>query len=82
MSYLAHRKEFGPYIDATPASDGEPTKKPGLLRRFFDAVSQSRQRQVDREIAAYLANTGGRLTDNSEREMMQMITRSNWSARL
>ena len=82
MSYLAHRKDFGAYADATPAPDAEQPEKPGLLRRFFDALAQSRRRQVDREMAAYLAHRGGRLTDNVEREMMQVMTRSSWSNRL
>ena len=29
----------------------------------------SRQRQADREIAAYLRRTGGKLTDSAEREI-------------
>lgn len=83
MSYLAHRKDFGPCIDATAeALPAAAPEKAGLLRRVFNAVFQSRQRQIDREIGAYLANTGGRLTDSAEREMMHLMTRSSWSTRL
>jgi hypothetical protein len=52
----------------------------GLLRRVFDAVTQSRQRHVNEDIARYLQQSGGRLTDEIEREMMQQLTR-NWNFR-
>ena len=53
---------------------------PGLLRRFFDAMMASRQRQVDREIARYIRDNGGRLTDNIEREIERrfLSTPSHW----
>jgi hypothetical protein len=52
----------------------------GLLRRVFDAVTRSRQRHVNEDIARYLHQSGGRLTDEIEREMMQQLTR-NWNFR-
>jgi hypothetical protein len=52
----------------------------GLLRRIFDAVTRSRQRHVNEHIARYLHQSGGRLTDEIEREMMQQLTR-NWNFR-
>jgi len=83
MSYLAHRKDFNPYVHVTPEpKKNEPAAKPGLLRRIFDALVHSRQRQAEREIARHLARSGGRLTDSLEREMMQNLTRSNWGMRL
>jgi hypothetical protein len=51
-----------------------------LLRRIFDAVTRSRQRHVNEDIARYLHQSGGRLTDEIEREMMQQLTR-NWNFR-
>ena len=83
MSYSAHRKDFGPYLDAT--STTPPTASPvkrGLMRRFFDSVIHSRQRQAEREIAQHLARSGGRLTDSLEREMMQSLTTTSWGMRL
>ena len=52
----------------------------GLLRRFFDAMMESRQRQVDREIARYIRDNGGMLTDNIEREIERrfLSTSSHW----
>lgn len=78
MSYLAHRKDFGPYTDAATTPSASAGRRPGFLQRVFEAMAQSRRRQVDREIAAYLTHTGGRLTDNVEREMMSLMTRTSW----
>jgi hypothetical protein len=50
----------------------------GLFRRAFNAVIGSRQRQVNDNIARYLQQSGGSLTDEIEREMMQRLTR-NWT---
>jgi hypothetical protein len=41
----------------------------GLLRRLFDAAIAARQRQVEREIAYYLRDTGGIFNDEVEREV-------------
>ena len=53
----------------------------GALRRVFDAVMRSRARRANEEIARHLQHSGGRLTDEIEREMMQRLTR-NWNLRL
>ncbi len=51
----------------------------GLLRRLGDALEQSRQRALDREIEAYLSSRGGRLTDNAEREIERiMYSSTRW----
>jgi hypothetical protein len=52
----------------------------GLLRRVYDAAMRSSQRHVNEDIARYLHQSGGRLTDQIEREMMQQLTR-NWNFR-
>jgi len=56
--------------------------KRGMFARLVDAMMASRQRQVDREIARYLAATGasGRLTDSIEREIGHrfLSNRSRW----
>ncbi|HET7848414.1 MAG TPA: hypothetical protein VFL51_05060 [Pseudolabrys sp.] len=41
----------------------------GLFARLADALLASRQQDANRAIAAYLAHTGGRLTDSVEREI-------------
>jgi hypothetical protein len=49
-----------------------PTRtRPGFLRRFFDAMMQSRQRQADREIERYLQNN--KFTDETEREIERLF---------
>jgi hypothetical protein len=52
----------------------------GLLRRLYDAMIASRQRQAEREIAWYLRRTGGKFTDTTEREIERhfLPTRSLW----
>ena len=52
----------------------------GLLLWLFDAMMASRQRQVDREIARYLASIGGKFTDEAEREIERrfLSTPSRW----
>ena len=52
----------------------------GLLRRFIHAMMASRQRQVDREIARYIRDNGGKLTDHVEREIERrfLSTPSRW----
>jgi hypothetical protein len=56
--------------------------KRGMFARLIDAMMASRQRQVDREIARYLAATGScdRLTDSIEREIEHrfLSNRSRW----
>jgi hypothetical protein len=47
----------------------EPKTGRGVLRRLLDAMTASRTRQAEREIARYLAHTGGKFTDESEREI-------------
>lgn len=66
-------RDFAP--THAPASNGR-----GLLRRFFDAMMASRQRQVDREIARYIHDIGGKFTDDTEREIDRrfLSTPSRW----
>ena len=54
------------------------THKPGLLSRIVRAMVESRQRQTDREIARFLARSGGRLTDDMERRLTQYLLSRNF----
>jgi len=47
-----------------------------LWRMVRDALVEARQAQVDREIENYLASTGGKFTDESERA----IERISWNS--
>ena len=80
MSYAAHRKDFGPLVGQAPRKTEEVRKPAGILRRIHDAFIQSRQRDVDRQIARFIAARSARsLTDDLEREISQRLSTSNWS---
>ena len=57
----------------------------GILRRVFDALlkamEESRQKQIEREIANYVALRGGRMTDDLEREITPRLFTSDWGPR-
>jgi hypothetical protein len=55
-------------------------KGKGLFRRLVAAMVAARERQVDREIARYLGGTGGKFTDEAEREIERryLATPRNW----
>ncbi len=56
-----------------------PERKHGFLWRLMQALAASRMQQAEREIALYLAGTGGKFTDESEREIERRLTdRSRW----
>jgi hypothetical protein len=79
MTYAAHRKDFGSLISGTASSVDNAAKKRGILRRIFDAFMESRQRDIDRQIARFLAaRSGETLTDDLEREISQRVLTSNW----
>ena len=46
-----------------------PARGRGLWRRIFEAIVAARQRDAEREIALYLERTGGKFTDDVEREI-------------
>ena len=50
-----------------PFSSGEP--KHGFFRRLLDAMTLSRAQQAEREITDYLARSGGKFSDEAEREI-------------
>lgn len=52
----------------------------GFFRRILDAMMAARLRQAEREIAHYLADTGGKFTDESEREIERrfLANSSRW----
>jgi hypothetical protein len=54
-------------MDATQVV--QAPQKPGMFARFMTALMESRQRAADREIERYIALRGGRLTDETEREI-------------
>ena len=79
MTYAAHHRDLVPCFRdkaSTPRSDAVASKA-GVLRRIFDAIIEPRHKQADRDIARLLARSGGRLTDDIEREMTQRLLTGN-----
>jgi hypothetical protein len=72
MAYATDHLEFNAYY-AQPARKAAHS---GLLGRIYGAIHASRQRQADRDVAAYIQRSGGRLTDSVERELMDRVSRS------
>ena len=66
-------------------STRSPSRKVGASAygtlRFLKAMDESRQRQVEREIAKYVALRGGRITDDLEREITRRLLTSDWGPR-
>jgi hypothetical protein len=80
MAHAAHHSDFAFSGSASTRSNGNENKG-GVLRRIFNAILESRQKQVDRDIAAFIARRGGRITDDLEREMTRRLLTSDWSGR-
>ena len=82
MTYAAHHRGFVPHFgDKASTRSNAVANKAGVLRRIFDAIFESRQKQADRDIARFLARSGGRLTDDIEREITQRLLTGNWNPR-
>ena len=80
MTSFTHSRDFGLSGARTaPVANGVGAKLERLARRLTDALEAQRRREVDREIARLLAQSGGRLTDSLEREIMQKVFASDWS---
>jgi hypothetical protein len=82
MTYAPRLNEFVPYLDAKAATVTAPApaapRRRGFLHRLLDAVFASAERQAERDVAEYLARSGGRLTDSIEREMTDRIIYGAW----
>jgi hypothetical protein len=80
MSYAAHRKNFDPLVIHKASPKGEVVaKRIGIVRQIFDALMQSRQRDIDRQISRFLAQSGRAFSDDLERELTRRLLTSNWS---
>ena len=83
--YTANHKNLASYVDYNPPKRNAIVNGVGILRRVFaallKAMDESRQRQVEREIAKYVALRGGRITDDLEREITRRLFTSDWSPR-
>ena len=84
MSYAAHRKDFAPYISKLELRETNPPANAGFWQRLLKAMSNSRRSRADRQIARFIQDRGGHLTDEIERELMRQMTASPyyWGMRL
>lgn len=73
MAYATDHFGFTPYAPAA-----RTTAHRGILRRMIEGMFESRQRKAERDIAAYIAHSGGRLTDSIERELMERVSRASF----
>ncbi len=82
MAYVARQTDF--QVPAEPyrptAAVSEPPRR-GLLRRFFDAIMEGRQRRAQRDIDFYVTTHGRRMTDSMEREINSLMLGGNWTVR-
>jgi hypothetical protein len=61
------------------AGEAKPARKEGFVRHLFRAMQAARLRQAEREIGLYLARSGGKLTDESEREIeRRYLSNQRW----
>jgi hypothetical protein len=81
MSYTSSAIELAftkTYAPAKAATKVAPTR--GFFARLMDAMMAARMRQAEREIALYIDHTGGKFTDEAEREIERrfLSTSSRW----
>ena len=62
------RTAVAPHAFAFTKSPAAPAT-PGFWSRVFTAMTAARMRQAEREVARYLSETGGKFTDEAEREI-------------
>jgi hypothetical protein len=73
MAYARTAADPHSFVEArAPQKSGR-----SLLRRFYDALVESRQRAAEREIAVYLHDIGGKFTDDAEREIERRFLSSS-----
>ena len=74
MTYSPRMTDFK--LAAAPAAP-----RRGLLRRIVEAVFESRSRAAERDIARFVGRTGGRFTDDIERQITNRLINSDWHFR-
>ena len=69
-----------PSKSAKPSKASKPSTERGWLDWLFAAISAAHMRQTEREITRYLADTGGKFTDEAEREIERryLSNQSHW----
>jgi hypothetical protein len=82
MSSVAHQRDLMPCFGKKALRKSSAVAiRPGLLRRVLNTMLEWRQKQADYDMARFVARSGGRLTDEIEREMTQSLFKGNWNPR-
>jgi len=79
MAYAARPSDFHSGVVAARPAVRVP--RPGFFTRLFDALIDTRARQAERDVGAYLARRGFKLTDSVEREMNERLFNGGWNSR-
>lgn len=59
--------------------ESKPARKDGFFRHLLRAMQAARLRQAEREIGLYLARSGGKFTDEGEREIeRRFLSNQRW----
>ncbi|MBI1203170.1 MAG: hypothetical protein GC182_11725 [Rhodopseudomonas sp.] len=87
MTYAARSTDFqsspASYrrIAPTPAVKPKALTLRGLLQRLVASISESRHRQVQRDVERYIATHGRKMTDALEREINHRTLGDGWNFR-
>jgi hypothetical protein len=79
MASITHNDVHRLYGDrAASVADAVGGGLKKLARRVSDGFEALRRREIDRDVARLLAQSGGRLTDSVEREIERTLFGSDW----
>ncbi len=80
MAYVARPSDF--HTDISPRiAPARRERRLNLWRWIYDGILRSRQRSANRDVAAFLARRGNRLTDSVEREIEAHMVNGGWQSR-
>lgn len=74
MSAIPYRDYHLPYAFLRERNRAPGSPREGLLRRIFAAFERSHQRRLEREAGRFIAEHGGRVTDDLERQLSERVT--------
>lgn len=61
------------------ADEAKPARPEGFFRHLLRAMQAARLRQAEREIGLFLARSGGKFTDEGEREIeRRFLSNQRW----
>ena len=76
MSSFALYRDFDLHRRPGPVPASAPARAHrGIFRRILAAIERSDQRRIEQEAERFIANHGGRLTDDLERQLTEHFLR-------